>query len=162
MSRGLRSFDVFLCIRISILQLTIICEKLGKLPEGDLDFVTSDKAKRFMRKLPSKPPVHFSLQFPDAPLEALDAIRKMLEIHPHKRITVADALDHPFFGPLHNPSDEPTSSRKFDFSFESEKLDRPRLRELIWEEVGRFRPSCLPVAPRGDELSNKKQRKEEP
>ncbi|GKY99383.1 hypothetical protein MPSEU_000893000 [Mayamaea pseudoterrestris] len=141
-------------------QLTIICEKLGKLPEGDLDFVTSDKAKRFMRKLPSKPPIHFSLQFPGTPPEALDVVRKMLEVHPDKRITVADALDHPFFAPLHNPSDEPTSSRKFDFSFESEKLDRPRLRELIWEEVGRFRPSSLPVAPRRDGSSNKKQRKE--
>ena len=112
-----------------------------------------------MKKLPSKPPVHFSLQFPGTPLEALDIIRKMLEIHPQKRITVADALEHPFFAPLHNSADEPTSSRTFDFSFEAEKLDRPRLRELIWEEVGRFRPSCLPVAPRSDG-SNKKQRKE--
>jgi len=140
-------------------QLTIISEKLGKLPEGDLDFVTSDKAKRFMRKLPNKVPVHFSLQFPGTPLEALDVMRKMLEIHPGKRITIDQSLKHPFFGPLHNPADEPVSSNKFDFSFENEKLHRLRLQELIWKECGRFRPSCLPVAPRRDG-SNKKQRKE--
>lgn len=143
----------------SVVQLTIISEKLGKLPEGDLDFVTSDKAKRFMRKLPNKVPVHFSLQFPGTPLEALDVMRKMLEIHPGKRITIDQSLKHPFFGPLHNPADEPVSSTKFDFSFENEKLHRLRLQELIWEECGRFRPSCLPVAPRRDG-SNKKQRKE--
>jgi serine/threonine protein kinase len=152
----------YLVLLFALFQLTIISDKLGKLPEGDLSFVTSEKAKRFMRKLPNKVPVHFSLQFPGAPLEALDVMRKMLEIHPAKRLTVDDALRHPFFAPLHNPNDEPVSSRPFDFSFENEKLHRLRLQELIWEECGRFRPSCLPVAPRSDGLSNKKQRKAEP
>jgi len=125
--------------------------------------VTSEKAKRFMRKLPDKVPVHFSLQFPGAPLEALDVMRKMLEIHPGKRISVQDSLQHPFFGPLHNPNDEPVSTRAFDFSFEDEKLYRLRLQELIWEECGSFRPSCLPVATKRDgtrNTSNKKPRKE--
>jgi mitogen-activated protein kinase 1/3 len=134
-----------------IAQLTIIADKLGKLSEADLDFVTSEKAKRFMKKLPNKAPVHLSLQFPGASLEALDVLRKMLEIHPSKRITVNQALEHPFFESLHNPSDEPVSSRPFDFSFENEKLHRLRLQELIWREVGSFRPEVLPVAPiRGD------------
>lgn len=117
-----------------------------------------------MRKLPNKVPVHFSLQFPGTPLEALDVLRKMLEIHPGKRMTVDEALRHPFFAPLHNPNEEPVSDRPFDFSFENEKLHRVRLQELIWEECGKFRPSCLPVAPRkgdsGSAASNKKQRKE--
>jgi mitogen-activated protein kinase 1/3 len=136
-------------------QLTIISEKLGKLPDSDLDFVTSEKAKRFMKKLPNKTPVHLSLQFPGAPLDALDVLRKMLEIHPQKRINVNLALKHPFFQQLHNPADEPVSSRPFDFSFENEKLHRVRLQELIWEEVGSFRPSCLPVAPRRGEEDEK-------
>jgi len=135
------------------LQLTIIAGKIGKLPDNDLNFVTSEKAKRFMKKLPNKTPVHLSLQFPGAPMEALDVMRKMLEIHPEKRITVDDALKHTFFESLHNPADEPVSSRPFDFSFENEKLHRVRLQQLIWEEVGYFRPSCLPVAPRRSEVS---------
>jgi serine/threonine protein kinase len=101
-----------------------------------------------MMKLPNKTPVHLTLQFPDTPLDALDIMRKMLEIRPDKRITVAKALEHPFFETLHNPSDEPVSSRSFDFSFENEKLVRIRLQQLIWEEVGHFRPLALPVAPR--------------
>jgi serine/threonine protein kinase len=134
-------------------QLTIIADKLGKLPDSDLDFVTSDKAKRFMKKLPNKSPVHLSLQFPGAPLDALDSMRKMLEIHPQKRISVDKALQHPFFEALHNPADEPVSSRPFDFSFENEKLHRLRLQELIWKEVGHFRPFALPVAPRRSEAT---------
>eukprot|EP00529_Nitzschia_sp_RCC80_P012125 CAMPEP_0113482534 /NCGR_PEP_ID=MMETSP0014_2-20120614/22969_1 /TAXON_ID=2857 /ORGANISM="Nitzschia sp." /LENGTH=566 /DNA_ID=CAMNT_0000376055 /DNA_START=880 /DNA_END=2580 /DNA_ORIENTATION=- /assembly_acc=CAM_ASM_000159 len=135
-------------------QLTIISEKLGKLPESELDFVTSDKAKRFMRKLSNKPPTPLNVQFPKAPPDALDLMRKMLQIHPRRRITVENSLSHPFMSSLHSPDDEPVAEEPFDFSFEKEKLHRLRLQELIWKEVGHFRPSCLPVAPkRGSQAS---------
>lgn len=136
-------------------QLTIISEKLGKLSESELEFVTSDKARRFMRKLPNKQPTPLTLQFPNTPLEALELMRKMLEIQPSKRITVGDALGHPFLSQLHSPDDEPVAETMFDFTFEKEKLNRARLQELIWQECGHFRPSCLPVAPRRDEPSNR-------
>lgn len=139
-------------------QLTIISKKLGKISEADLAFVTSDKAKRFMRKLPNDPPAPLSSQFPGTPPNALDMMRKMLSIHPRKRITVEDALAHPFFAQLHSTDDEPTAEAPFDFSFEEEKLVRIRLQELIWQEAGHFRPSCLPVAPRRDGQSSHSRR----
>ena len=76
-------------------QLTIITTKLGKLPEEDLDFVTSEKALRLMRKLPSKPVVPLAQQFPSASPECLDLLARMLRINLWKRITVAEALQHP-------------------------------------------------------------------
>jgi serine/threonine protein kinase len=103
-----------------------------------------------MRKLPNKPVVPLSQQFPETPPEALDLLGKMLQIHPKKRITVDEALKHPFMAQLHSEEDEPMAERPFDFSFEDEKLHRIRLQELIWEEVGDFRPMCLPVPPRRD------------
>jgi serine/threonine protein kinase len=129
-------------------QLTIISEKLGKLAEPDLDFVTSDKAKRFMRKLPNNHTTPLNAQFPNTPSDALDLMRSMLQIHPRLRITVEDSLAHPFLAQLHSADDEPVALKPFDFSFEKEKLHRIRLQELIWQEVGNFRPTCLPVAPR--------------
>ncbi|KAL7450733.1 hypothetical protein ACHAWC_002601 [Mediolabrus comicus] len=134
----------------SIDQLKLITTKLGKLPEKDLDFVTSEKARRFMRKLPSNKVVPLSKQFPNAPPECIDLLRKMLQIHPKKRITVEEALKHPFMSQLHKEEDEPVCEHPFDYSFEDEKLHRIRLQELIWEEVGDFRPHCLPAAPRRD------------
>jgi serine/threonine protein kinase len=138
-------------------QLTIICDKLGKLPEPDLDFVTSEKARRFMRKLPATTPVPLSKQFPNTPADALDLMKKMLQIHPRKRITVEDALSHSFLGQLHSPEDESVAETPFDFSFEKEKLVRLRLQELIWQECGHFRPSCLPVAPSNDPSQRRKE-----
>lgn len=136
------------------LQLTLISKKLGKLTESELDFVTSEKAKRFMRKLPSEPPAPLSVQFPNVPKDALHVMRQMLEVHPSKRLTVEEALGHPFFAQLHNEEDEPVADTPFDFSFEDEKLHRLRLQELIWRECGHFRPSCLPVAPRKNMTSS--------
>jgi mitogen-activated protein kinase 1/3 len=101
-----------------------------------------------MRKLPNKPPVPLSEQFPGTPSEALDLMAKMLTIHPQKRITVEQSLSHPFFAQLHSPEDEPVAERPFDFTFEDEKLHRVRLQELIWQEVGDLRPACLPIGPR--------------
>ena len=141
-----------------LLQLTIISEKLGKLAEEDLDFVTSEKAKRFMRKLPDKPPLPLRRQFPNTSPEALDLLGKMLQIHPRKRITVKEALKHPFMASLHSPDDEPEAETPFDFSFEDEKLYRVRLQEMIWQEIGFFRSSCLPVpARRNDVRSGRKE-----
>lgn len=134
-------------------QLTLIVEKLGKLSERDMDFVTSSKAKNFLRKLPNKPPIPLQKQFPRAPSVAIDLLSRMLEIHPRKRINVTEALSHPFFDSLHNPDDEPVAHAPFDFSFENEPLHRVRIQELIWQEVGSFRPSCLPVPRRVGEGS---------
>eukprot|EP00531_Pseudo-nitzschia_arenysensis_P007735 CAMPEP_0116143258 /NCGR_PEP_ID=MMETSP0329-20121206/15352_1 /TAXON_ID=697910 /ORGANISM="Pseudo-nitzschia arenysensis, Strain B593" /LENGTH=464 /DNA_ID=CAMNT_0003638561 /DNA_START=328 /DNA_END=1722 /DNA_ORIENTATION=- len=128
-------------------QLTIICDKLGKLSEQDLEFVTSEKAKRFMRKLPNKAPTPLKAQFPSAPSDALDLMKRLLQIHPRRRINVGDALSHPFLSQLHNEEDEPVAEKVFDYTFENEKLHRLRLQELIWREAGHYRPSCLPVAP---------------
>jgi len=129
-------------------QLTIICEKLGKLSEEHMDFVTSEKAKRFMRKLPEKTSPSLSRLFPRQGSSSIDLMKRLLQIHPRKRITVEQTLAHPFFAHLHSPKDEPVAENCFDFSFEEEKLDRTRLKELIWNEISHFRPSCLPIAPR--------------
>mmetsp|Transcript_64169 Transcript_64169/g.130617 ORF Transcript_64169/g.130617 Transcript_64169/m.130617 type:complete len:518 (-) Transcript_64169:2489-4042(-) len=143
-------------------QLTIICDKLGKLPEEDLDFVTSEKAKRFMRKLPNKSPTPLKSQFPSAPSGALDLMRKLLQIHPSRRINVEDALSHAFLSQLHNEEDEPVADEAFDYSFENERLHRLRLQDLIWREAGHFRPSCLPVAPSRGGGSSRSSRRKDP
>lgn len=135
-----------------IAQLRLICDKLGRPSEKDLDFVTSERARRFMLSLPQKPPVPFAELFPAHKNErhALNLLRGMLEIHPKKRITIEKALEHPFLESLHNVDDEPLYEETFTFDFEQEELGRERIQELIWSEIKDFRNNLPNTYPRSN------------
>jgi serine/threonine protein kinase len=67
--------------------------------------------------------------------QALDLLEKMLCFNPTKRITVEQALEHPYMESLHSPEDEVGCDKAFDFGFESQVLDKPTLQRLMYEEV---------------------------
>lgn len=130
-----------------IAQLRLICDKLGRPSEERLDFVTSERAKRFMLSLPHNPMKPLGQLFPghvDNHL-ALDLVVKMLEFHPAHRLSIERALQHPFLQSLHNPEDEPVANFTFTFDFEHEELSRERIQELIWQETRDYHPE-IPAA----------------
>jgi serine/threonine protein kinase len=55
-----------------------------------------------------------------ATLQAIDLVSRMLTFDPGSRITVDQALAHPYLAALHDPSDEPTCSTPFTFEHEGE------------------------------------------
>ena len=126
-----------------IAQLRLICDKLGRPSMEDLDFVTSERAKKFMTTLPEKPPVALEDFIPSQrdQKEAIDLLIKMLGFNPDKRITIDKSLEHPFLTSLHNPDDEPVANFTFCFEFENEELSRERVQELIWDEIRSYHPS---------------------
>ncbi|CAM9516601.1 unnamed protein product [Ectocarpus sp. 13 AM-2016] len=122
-------------------QLTIICDKLGKPKEDELTFVSTEKARRFIMKLSATTPQRLRDQFPGtASDEALDLLAKMLEFSPETRISVEDALKHPFMQSYHTGNDEPSADFEFCFAFEEEVPTKHRLQELMWEEMRRYHP----------------------
>ena len=125
-----------------IAQLRLICDKLGRPSDESLEFVTSERAKKFMVSLPKKDPIPMAELFPvhKEELEALDLLGKMLEFNPSGRITIDKALEHPFLASLHNADDEPISDFTFSFDFENEELPREKVRDLIWEELRTYHP----------------------
>lgn len=72
-----------------------------------------------LQKLAKKPGRPLKELLPKASEQALDLISRMLTVNPSKRITVAEALEHPYFSKLHDPTDEPTrqpiNSLEFEF-----------------------------------------------
>jgi len=132
-----------------IAQLRLICDKMGRPLEDELDFVTSDRAKRFILSLPLKSGTPMKELFPAHPEEtdAHDLLRKMLDFHPSRRVTIDEALSHPFMASLHNAEDEPVADFTFDFDFEDEELSRERVQALIWDEIREVHPDIPETHP---------------
>lgn len=118
-------------------QLQLITSALGTPDDAQLEGIASDKAKRFMRSLPRRAPVPFSRLFPQCenPL-ALDLLERMLHFSPERRITVEEALAHPYLSKCHDVNDEPVCARPFSFEFEERaNLGIGEMRRLLHDEV---------------------------
>ncbi|KAF0682963.1 Aste57867_24976 [Aphanomyces stellatus] len=125
-------------------QLKIIMEVVGTPDESTLDFVANHKAKRFITKQPKRRPIPFSMLYPRASPLALDLLEKMLVFDPRQRISVDDALEHPYLANVRDPALELTCTRgAFDYSFEDMDLTKDNLQRLMFEDICHFHPDAL-------------------
>jgi serine/threonine protein kinase len=62
-----------------------------------------------MNSLPKRQGQDFTKLFKGANVDGIDLIRQMLLFDHEKRITVDQALAHPFFATLHDPAQETTA-----------------------------------------------------
>ncbi|XP_076915548.1 mitogen-activated protein kinase homolog NTF6-like [Bidens hawaiensis] len=121
-------------------QLVLITELLGSPDDSDLGFLRSDNARKYVKQLPYVPTKTFQEKFPNASPLVLDLAEKMLVFDPSKRISVEDALNHPFLQILHEINEEPTCASPFVFDFEQASLSEEDVRDLIWKETMNFNP----------------------
>ncbi|AES88721.1 putative mitogen-activated protein kinase CMGC-MAPK family [Medicago truncatula] len=119
-------------------QLALITELLGSPNEEDLGFLRSDNAKKYVKQLPHVDKQPFAERFPDMSPLALDLAEKMLVFDPSKRITVEEALNHPYMSSLHEINEEPVCPSPFVFDFEQATLNEDDIKELIWRESLNF------------------------
>ncbi|KAE8706348.1 Mitogen-activated protein kinase 2 [Hibiscus syriacus] len=83
-------------------QLRLITELIGSPDDTSLGFLRSDNAKRYVRQLPQCMKQQFSARFPNMSYGAVDLLEKMLVFDPNRRITVDEALCHPYLASLHD------------------------------------------------------------
>ncbi|XP_022875927.1 mitogen-activated protein kinase homolog MMK1 [Olea europaea var. sylvestris] len=125
-------------------QLRLLMELIGTPSEAELEFL-NENAKRYIRNLPPHPRQRFTEKFPQVHPLAIDLIEKMLTFDPRKRITVEDALAHPYLNSLHDISDEPICLTPFSFDFEQHALTEEQMKELIYWESIAFNPEYRQV-----------------
>nr|KAJ0191860.1 hypothetical protein LSAT_V11C800419500 [Lactuca sativa] len=121
-------------------QLQLITELLGSPDDSDLGFLRSENARKYVKQLPHIPSKTFQHKFPNLSPLVIDLAEKMLVFDPSKRITVEEALNHPFLQSLHEINEEPICSSPFMFDFEQATLSEEDVKELIWEETLKFNP----------------------
>ena len=63
----------------------------------------------------------------------------MLVFDPNRRITVEQALEHPYLASLHDVNDEPSCSDPFEFNFESEDLSGEEvIADIIYQDMLKY------------------------
>ncbi|CAL8265965.1 mitogen-activated protein kinase 3 [Gadus morhua] len=119
-------------------QLNHILGILGSPSQEDLNCIINTKARNYLQSLPEKPKIPWDKLFPKADGKALDLLGRMLTFNPNKRISVEEALAHPYLEQYYDPTDEPVAEEPFTFTMELDDLPKEKLKELIYEETAQF------------------------
>jgi len=118
-------------------QMQVIFDVIGSPTEEEIAKITDEKARKYLRNLPQRKKKNLKRMFPGADKHALDLMIQLLKFDVDKRITVDQALEHPYLKPVRDPAHE-RAKKPVTFSFESAQLGQKKLRELILEEVIKY------------------------
>ncbi|KAL6726480.1 hypothetical protein Aduo_008447 [Ancylostoma duodenale] len=116
-------------------QLNLILAVIGSPTEEDLKCIMNEKARSYLKSLPQKPKLEWTSLYPEADPRALDLLDKMLTFDPNKRITVEEALAHPYLDEYYDPNEEPVCEHPLTYEMELDDLPKEQLKELIWLEA---------------------------
>ncbi|ANZ75747.1 BA75_02530T0 [Komagataella pastoris] len=123
-------------------QLLLIFEIIGTPTGIDYQSIKSVKAKEYIKSLPCYNKIPLGKIFRHNDPQGLDLLGKLLTFNPQNRISVEEALSHPYLSSYHDPLDEPFSDPIppdfFSFDTEKSQMDGNELKKLLYQEIMTF------------------------
>ncbi|XP_077249545.1 mitogen-activated protein kinase homolog MMK1-like [Tasmannia lanceolata] len=120
-------------------QLESVLEMIGMPTENDLGWLNENQRAR-IRKLPHYARQSFTEKLPDVNPKAIDLVEKMLTFDPRQRITVEDALAHPYLETVRDINNEPDCLEPCSYDIEQNELTMEEMKDLIYEEALALNP----------------------
>lgn len=87
-------------------QIEMIIDYFGTPTEEEINNIPKEKSRKLLRAFPKKKGKNMEIIFQNASPLAIDLLKKLLTFDPSKRITVEEALNHPYLQALHSEEDE--------------------------------------------------------
>eukprot|EP00915_Cephaloidophora_sp_WS-2016_P003846 GHVH01005209.1.p1 GENE.GHVH01005209.1~~GHVH01005209.1.p1 ORF type:complete len:355 (-),score=36.24 GHVH01005209.1:356-1420(-) len=117
-------------------QLERIIDLVGRPHERDIVAIDSPFAATMLESVPVRKQKSFRDTFRNSTPDALDLLEKLLRFSPEDRITVHEAIQHPYVAQFHKPSDEPHCTKIITIPIDDNtKLDLNEYREKVYSEV---------------------------
>jgi len=119
-------------------QLARITQLSGMPSKEDINGIASPFAQTMMESIPRVKGQDLGTLYPKASPEAIDMMKKLLAFNPNKRMSVEEALRHPFVEQFHDESDEPRCTKSLKLKIDDNKrLQTADYRDMLYEEVQR-------------------------
>lgn len=130
-------------------EIELIVECIGTPDISTMDI--PETSKQQIRDLPKRSGKVFDTLFSKISPSAIDLLKKMLTFDPKRRISAAQAMEHPFFEDIHyEDEEEPHQESKLskavspvEFEFEYTQLNAEQLKGTGWStQTSSTRRSC--------------------
>lgn len=100
----------------------MILNLLGFSPRDNVDWIANNSARTYLESLPfrQRKPWLDVINRPEIVKDnsAMDLLDKLLSFNPNSRITVEEALAHPYVRHYYDPQDEPIALEPFNYEME--------------------------------------------
>eukprot|EP00884_Botryococcus_braunii_P013709 jgi/Botrbrau1/22339/Bobra.0002s0017.1 len=117
-------------------QLQRIMEVTGRPGKDDLEVIQSPYAATMLESMGGNDRKEMFQLFPNASEEATDLLEKLLRFNPAKRLSAAEALQHPYVSQFHNPEDEPDCDHVVTIPIDDNtKYTINEYREKLYHEI---------------------------
>ncbi|XP_074293110.1 mitogen-activated protein kinase homolog NTF3-like [Silene latifolia] len=122
-------------------QLMAIIDILGTQKDSNLGFITNPEVLSLLKSWYRAPGIDFGYLFPNADLWGLDLLSKMLEFNPQKRITAAEALQHPYFQNMYDHHKRQPTPFPCQINVDAD-VGVEQIRNMIWREMLLYHPEA--------------------
>lgn len=117
-------------------QIEKVMELLGKPKPQDIDSMESEMADNIIRSINLTRRRSFQNFFPNAGEEALDFLKRALSFNPNSRMTIEEALRHPYLKKFSNANDEKVLTTTITIPMdENTKFSIKDYREMLYREI---------------------------
>jgi len=123
-------------------QLRVIFTFIGSPAKEEIKKITDHKARYYLYELPHHEGMPWEELVPRTNPLAIDLISKLLAFDVEKRITVEEAIKHPFFQRVREPLLEKVHE-PIKFEFEDLKLESETMKAYILREVCHYNPDMV-------------------